>query len=133
MIRPFAQNIWDLRPPVSVEFSRGQHGNAWTPQNTLGRILARVLQAETARMARCPSARPKTAKTKTFQLQRCGLISISVMVYRLVRSRHPRGSRHDLEREPRRIVPLDNIPLAGPLEPAPQPLADPRLRLPGIG
>jgi hypothetical protein len=24
MIRPFAQNIWDLRPPVSVEFSRGQ-------------------------------------------------------------------------------------------------------------
>ena len=28
------------------------------------RILARVLQAETARMARCPSAPPKTAKTK---------------------------------------------------------------------
>jgi hypothetical protein len=82
MIRPFAQNIWDLRPRVSVEFSRGQHGNAWAPPNTLGRILARVLHAETARMARCPLlarilhaetttrtaccpfARPKTAKTK---------------------------------------------------------------------
>ncbi len=30
-------------------------------------------------MARCPSARPKTAKTKTFQPQRCGLISFSVI------------------------------------------------------
>jgi hypothetical protein len=44
-----------------------------------------------------------------------------------------RGSRYDVEREPRRIVPLDNIPLADPLKPAPQPLADPRLRLRGIG
>jgi len=44
-----------------------------------------------------------------------------------------RGSRYELEREPRRIVPLDNIPLADPLKPAPQPLADPRLRLRGIG
>jgi hypothetical protein len=79
MIRPFAQNIWDLRPPVSVEFRRGQHEKAWAPQNTLGRILARVLQAETARMARCPSAPPKTAKTKIFQPQRCGLISINVI------------------------------------------------------
>jgi hypothetical protein len=59
MIRPFAQNIWDLRPPVSVEFRGGQHEKAWTPPNTLSRILARVLQAETARMARCPSAGPK--------------------------------------------------------------------------
>ena len=49
MIRPFAQNIWDLRPPVSVEFRRGQHEKAWAPPNTLGRILARVLHAETAR------------------------------------------------------------------------------------
>ncbi len=54
MIRPFAQNIWDLSPPVSVEFDRGQHGKAWAPPNTLGRILARVLHAETVRMARCP-------------------------------------------------------------------------------
>jgi hypothetical protein len=45
-------------------FRRSQHEKAWAPQNTLSRILARVLQAETARMARCPSARPKTAKTK---------------------------------------------------------------------
>src|SRR6266480_5787530 len=59
------QNIWDLRPPVSVEFRRGQHEKTWAPPNTLGGILARVLHAETARMARCPSARPKPAKTKT--------------------------------------------------------------------
>ena len=26
MIRPFAQNIWDLRPPVSVELSRSAAG-----------------------------------------------------------------------------------------------------------
>src|SRR6266566_8949974 len=34
------QNIWQLRCPVSVEV-RGEE--AWTPPNTLGRILARVL------------------------------------------------------------------------------------------
>ena len=96
IIRPFAQNIWDLCPPVSVELRRGQDEKAWALPNTLGRILARVLHAETARMARCPLlarilhaettrtacspfARPKTAKTKTFQPQRCGLISISVI------------------------------------------------------
>ncbi len=79
MIRPFAQNIWDLSPPVSVELGRGQRGKAWAPPNTLGRILARVLHAETGRMARCSSAPPKTAKTKTFQPQRCGLISINVI------------------------------------------------------
>ena len=81
MIRPVVQKTWELRPPVSVEFSRGQHGKAWAPPNTLGRILARVLHTEAARMARCSllarllhaettrtarraSARRKTAKTK---------------------------------------------------------------------
>ena len=54
MIRPVPQNIWDLRPPVSVEFLRGQHGKAWASPDTLGRILARVLHSEAARMARCP-------------------------------------------------------------------------------
>ena len=28
MIRPFAQNIWDLRAPVSVELGTDQHGAA---------------------------------------------------------------------------------------------------------
>jgi hypothetical protein len=78
---PLRVNIWDLRPPVSVEFLRGQHGKARSSPNTLGRILARVLHPEAARMARCsllacllhakttrtarcPSTRRKTAKTK---------------------------------------------------------------------
>src|SRR6266568_8658580 len=47
-----------------VEFNGGRHEKAWAPPNTLRRILARVLHAETARMARCSSARPKTARTK---------------------------------------------------------------------
>jgi len=77
----FAQNIWNLLSLVSVEFRRGQHGKAWTPPNTLGRILARILHAqatrmarrpllarllhaETTRTARCPSPRANKAKTK---------------------------------------------------------------------
>jgi hypothetical protein len=39
MIRPFAQNIWDLRPPVSVELGRGQHGNALERSESLNRCL----------------------------------------------------------------------------------------------
>lgn len=81
-IFPFAQNIWDLHPPVSVEFRRGRHEKAWASPNTLARILACVLRSKAARMARCallarvlhaektrraprrPSAHTKTAKTK---------------------------------------------------------------------
>jgi hypothetical protein len=32
MIRPLGQNIWDLRPPVSVEFSRGSMGKRGRPR-----------------------------------------------------------------------------------------------------
>src|SRR5437867_10232271 len=41
-------------------------------------------------------------------------------------------SRHHGERKPRRIVALDNVGLAHPLEPAPQPLAGPHLLRRGI-
>ena len=38
-----------------------------------------------------------------------GLISISVIAYRLVRSRHPPGSSHDLERELRNQAPVITV------------------------
>ena len=37
--RPFAQNIWDLRPPISVELSRGQHGNALERSESFNRCV----------------------------------------------------------------------------------------------
>src|SRR5204863_9774521 len=75
------QNIWDFPSLVSVELRKGRHEKTWASPNTLGRVLARVLHSETARMARCPllvrvlhsettrtarcpPAHRKTAKTK---------------------------------------------------------------------
>ena len=77
----FGQNIWDFPSLVSVELGRGRHEKAWASQDTLDRVLARVLHSKAARMARCallvrvlhsettrtarcPSAHRKTAKTK---------------------------------------------------------------------
>jgi hypothetical protein len=81
MIRPFAQNIWDLRPPVSVEFRRGQHEKAWAPPNTLGRIYWRAYytqkQREGALLIRAPEDGEK--KNLPAPTVRRGLISISVI------------------------------------------------------
>ena len=62
---PSAQNIWDFRPLVSVEFCRGQHEKTWASPNTLARVLARVLHAEAARVARSPLLACVLHKEKT--------------------------------------------------------------------
>jgi len=82
MIRPVPKKNLGTSPSSFRRiFRRDQHEKAWASPNTFARVLACILHAEAARMARCPllarvlhskktrtarcpSARRKTAKTK---------------------------------------------------------------------
>src|SRR5438034_11426063 len=62
---PSAQNIWDFRPLVSVEFYRDQQENTWPSLNPLARVLARVPHAAAARVARSPRVARVVHKANT--------------------------------------------------------------------
>jgi len=68
MIRPFAQNIWDLRAPVPVELDAGQHGAALTSAATVraGRQCEEHIRRRLGRVARLVKEHYPDAEQKDY-------------------------------------------------------------------